>query len=91
MTHIQQSTKMHIAVFNRSIAIIETTNKSVKQLLRAELVGQSIHADWAQYVNKVVMHLNTTPRMPAGQSPHYLVYGREKTMTGDEHKLLVDF
>lgn len=69
---------------------VEATNKSVKQLLRAELVGQATHVDWAQYVNKAVMHLNTTPRMPTGQSPHYLVFGKEKTMTGDEHRLLID-
>lgn len=66
---------------------VEATNKSVKQLWRAELVGQANHVDWAQYVNKAVMHLNTTPRMPTG---HYLVYGREKTMTGYEHRLLID-
>lgn len=31
---------------------VEATNKSVKQLLRAELVGKSDHADWAQYALK---------------------------------------
>lgn len=69
---------------------VEATNKSIKQLLRAELIDRSNHTDWAKHVNKVVMRLNTTPRMPTGQSAHYIVYGQEKVMTGDEHKLLVD-
>lgn len=69
---------------------VEATNKSIKQLLRAELIEQSEHTDWASYVHKVIMRLNTNARMPVGKSPHFIVYGREKNMTGDEHRLLND-
>lgn len=69
---------------------VEATNKSLKQLLRAELLEKSDHADWANYVHKVVMRLNTIPRMPTGYSPYYIVYGREKHMTGNEHSVLTD-
>lgn len=69
---------------------VEPTNKSLKQMLRAELLEKSNHVDWAQHVHKVVMRLNTIPRTPVGHSPHEIVYGQPKTMTGDEHRLIRD-
>lgn len=36
------------------------------------------------------MKLNTTPRMPTGQSPHFIVSGQEKTQSGDEHRIIGD-
>lgn len=69
---------------------VEATNKSLKQLLRAELIEQCEHSDWANYVHGAVMRLNTNARMPTGMSPHYIVYGQEKTMTGDEFRLVHD-
>lgn len=69
---------------------VESTNKSVKQLLRAELLEKADHVDWSSYLQKCVMRLNTTPRFPTGFSPHFLAYGREKAQKGVEHKLLAD-
>lgn len=69
---------------------VEASNKSLKQLLRAELVGKSTHVDWASYLHKVAMRLNTTPRHPTGFSPHFLAFGREKTQKGYDHRVIHD-
>lgn len=69
---------------------VESSNKSLKQMLRADLLEKCDHSDWAHYIQKVVMRLNTIPRGPVGRSPHEIVFGLPKTMTGDEHKLLRD-
>lgn len=69
----------------------EPTNKVLKQMLRAELMEKLLqHDDWASQVSKVIMGINTNARMPTGNSPHFIVYGCEKTMTGDEHRILND-
>lgn len=67
---------------------VEATNKSVKQMLRAELMQLACHSEWAAQVPKIIMRLNTNARMPVGKSPHFIVYGQEKSMTGDEFRLL---
>lgn len=64
---------------------VESSNKSIKQMLRAELYEKLNHVDWASYIQKVVMRINTTPRHPTGFSPHFLVFGREKVHRGHEH------
>lgn len=69
---------------------VEPTNKSLKQMLRAELIEKCSHVDWANYVHKVTMRLNTIPRMPVGVSPHEIIFGKPKIMTGDEHTLIRD-
>lgn len=69
---------------------VEATNKSIKQLLRVEMLQRTDHTDWSSVLAKVVMHLNTTPRMPTGQSPHFLVFGKEKNQNGTEHRLIGD-
>lgn len=69
---------------------VEASNKNIKQLLRAELIEKLSHADWASYLSKVIMRINTTPRHPTGFSPHFLAFGREKAQKGVEHKLIAD-
>lgn len=69
---------------------VEATNKSVKQLLRIELLAKASHLDWSSYLHKVVMRLNTAPRHPTGQTPHFLVFGRERAVKGTHHKLIHD-
>lgn len=69
---------------------VESSNKSLKQLLRAELVEKATHVEWSSYLHKVVMRLNTSPRHPTGFSPHFLAFGREKSQTGHEHRLIHD-
>lgn len=69
---------------------VEATNKNVKTLLRMELLRRLDHRDWSSYLQKVIMNLNTVPRMPTGQSPHFLVFGREKNQSGLEHRLVDD-
>lgn len=69
---------------------VESSNKSIKQMLRAELISKISHVDWASYVHKVVMRINTTARHPTGFSPHFLAYGREKAQKGYEHVQIND-
>lgn len=69
---------------------VESTNKSLKAMLRADMLERAVHTDWSSYLQRVVMRLNTTPRMPVGKSPHLIIYGREKCDTGTEHKLIRD-
>lgn len=69
---------------------VEATNKSIKQLLRTELLPRAEQTDWSSFLQKCVMQLNTTPRMPTGQSPHFLVFGKEKSQNGLEHRLIND-
>lgn len=69
---------------------VEATNKSIKTLLRAELLRRANHVDWSSYLSNVIMKLNTTPRMPPGPSPYFIIFGREKCQTGDEHRLIND-
>lgn len=69
---------------------VESSNKNIKQMLRAELISKMNHIDWASYVQKVVMRINTTPRHPTGFSPHFLAYGREKVLKGTEHRAIND-
>lgn len=69
---------------------VEATNKCVKTLLRTELLRRADHSDWSSYLAKAIMNLNTTPRMPTGQSPHFIVFGKEKTQSGDEHRVIHD-
>lgn len=69
---------------------VEASNKSVKILLRAELLRRAEQTDWSSVLAKTVMRLNTAPRMPTGQSPHFIVFGREKNQTGNEHKIIGD-
>lgn len=67
---------------------VESSNRSIKDILRAEILAQCDHRDWSSYLNKAVMFLNTIPRTPTGQSPHLIIFGREKCQEGNEHKLL---
>lgn len=69
---------------------VEATNKCVKTSLRAQLLAKADHTDWSSYLQKITMHLNTTPRMPTGQSPYFVVFGYEKCQSGKEHRLVVD-
>lgn len=69
---------------------MEATNKSIETRLRAELLRRANHVDWSSYLSNVIMKLNTTPRMLTGQSPHFIVYGRDKCQTGSEHRLIND-
>lgn len=69
---------------------VEATNKSVKTLLRAELIKRAHHTDWSEVLDKVVMELNSAPRMPTGRSPHSIVFGKERSRDGREHKLIHD-
>lgn len=69
---------------------VEATNKSVKTLLRAELIKRAQHTDWSEVLDKVVMELNSAPRMPTGRSPHSIVFGKERSRNGREHKLIHD-
>lgn len=83
-------THIRTPVYHAQPNQVEASNKCIKTLLRAELVKRNEHVDWSSYLHKITMRLNTTPRSPTGQSPHFLVYGREKRHTGDEHRLIVD-
>lgn len=70
---------------------VESTNKTIKNMLRAELLQRHAEQrDWASYLAYVTMRLNTTPNTATGFSPHYLVYGHEKAETGDEHRIIMD-
>lgn len=69
---------------------VEATNKSVKTLLRAELMKRAAHTDWSEVLDKVVMELNSAPRMPTGRSPHSIVFGKERSRDGREHKVIHD-
>lgn len=69
---------------------VESSNKTIKQLLRAELIEKLSHAEWSSYLNKVIMRINTTPRLPTGFSPHFLAFGREKVQQGTEHRIIND-
>lgn len=69
---------------------VEATNKSVKTLLRAELIKRASHTDWSEVLDKVVMELNSAPRMPTGRSPHSIVFGKERSQNGAEHRLIHD-
>lgn len=77
-------------VYHPQSNTVEATNKCVKTMLRAELLKRLDHTDWSAQLQRVVMNLNTNPRMPTGQSPHYLVYGRERHRTGNEHGIITD-
>lgn len=79
-----------VPVYHPQANQVEATNKCVKTLLRAELLRRADHTDWSSYLAKAIMNLNTTPRMPTGQSPHFIVFGREKTQSGDEHRVIND-
>lgn len=69
---------------------VEATNKSIKTLLRGELLKRAEHTDWSSVLPRTIMNLNTKPRMPTGFSPHYLLFGREKSKTGNEHMVIGD-
>lgn len=69
---------------------VEATNKNIKTQLRAELLRRAEHIDWSGILPRAVMQLNTTPRMPTGQSPHLLMFGREKSSSGNEHRVITD-
>lgn len=79
-----------VPVYHPQANPVEATNKCVKTLLRAELLRRADHTDWSSVLQRAVMNLNTAPRMPTGQSPHFIVYGREKNRTGDEHRIIGD-
>lgn len=70
---------------------VESTNKTLKTMIRAELIQRAAnHEDWATFLPFVTMNLNTTPHTVTGFSPHYVCYGHEKSMTGDEHRIIMD-
>lgn len=87
----QHKIRHHITpVYHPQANPVEATNKSVKTLLRAELIRRADHCDWSNVLARVVMNLNTAPRMPTGQTPHFLVFGRERSQTGNEHRVIGD-
>jgi len=70
---------------------VEATNKTIKTSLRATIEqNKHEHTAWAELLPKIVMNMNTTPHTATGQSPYYVLYGREKIHTGDEYKILLD-
>lgn len=91
-TFLQKYRVVHVTtpVYHPQPNSVEASNKSVKQILRAELLGQPDHSNWADYVHRAVMYLNTNARIPTGFSPHYIVYGQEKTNTGNEYRVIRD-
>lgn len=79
-----------VPVYHPQSNPVEATNKNVKTLLRLEMLRRADHTDWSSYLAKSIMRLNTVPRMPTGQTPHCIVYGREKAQSGEEHRLIGD-
>lgn len=70
---------------------VEATNKTIKQMLRAEILARaSQHEEWAVLLPYVTMNINTTFHTSTGFSPHYLVFGQEKARDGREHSAIVD-
>lgn len=70
---------------------VEATNKTIKNALRAEIIArQAKHQDWASFMPFITMKLNTTPHTATEKSPHYIVFGHDKTETGNEHRILLD-
>lgn len=76
--------------FTSRIFLTIHQQKCIKTMLQSQLLGKSNHIDWSSYLHKVVMNLNTTARTSTGKSPHYIVFGKEKSQTGNEHRLLND-
>lgn len=69
--------------------MVEASNKSVKTGLTAMLVERDLqHVDWADYLPLVTAKLNSTPLTSTGQSPHFSLYGRERTENGREHGII---
>lgn len=69
--------------------MVEATNKSIKTMLRSTLMeSHQDHVDWAGNLPFVTMVANTTSHSSTGHSPFYIVFGREKMHTGDEHRIL---
>lgn len=71
---------------------VEASNKQIKNILRCLLNDKegNLQTNWDLYIPHALKVLNTSPHTSTGLSPHYIIYGKEKTETGDEFKLLLD-
>lgn len=85
--HIQH---MRTAVYHPKANPVESTNKNIKMALKTYLADEKNHSKWEDYVNKVVINLNTTPHTSTGRSPFYINHGREMTRDAREYKILLD-
>lgn len=50
----------------------------------------SEHVDWADHLPFITMKLNTVPLTSTHHSPYFTLFGREKAVTGDEHRIIMD-
>lgn len=57
---------------------------------RTDLLEICCRVDWANYMYKVTVCLNTIPRKPVGTSRHEIIFGTPKTIVDDEHALISD-
>lgn len=69
---------------------VEATNKTVKTALRAKILDlEAEQTDWEYFLPEVTMRINTLPHTSTGMSAHYIVFGRNKTQSGDEYRALI--
>lgn len=70
---------------------VESTNKTIKTMIKAEIIARhEAHEDWAKHLPLITMNLNDTPHSSTGYSPHFIVFGRERCTTGNEHRIILD-
>lgn len=78
-------------LYHAQANMVEATNKKVKTGLKAVILqAKEEQIEWAKHLPRIVMTINTTATTSTSHSPYYIVFGREKSCTGDEHPIIGD-
>lgn len=78
------------AIYHPRANPVESTNKTIKNALKAKLLGTNDHSTWEKHVKQFVSDFNSTVHSTTQASPYFLQFGREKVTSGDEFKRLID-
>lgn len=81
---------MKTAIYHPRANPVESTNKTIKNALKAKLIGLKNHSTWSQHIKKIVSDYNSTVHTVTGVSPYFLQFGRELITSGDEYKRLIE-
>lgn len=73
------------AVYHPQANPTEAANATVVNAIRAYITDSGDHRSWDVHLAELQCALNSAPHTSTSQSPHFVLYGTEIVMTGDEY------
>lgn len=73
------------AVYHPQANPTEAANSTIVNAIRAFIKDDKDHCNWDAHLPELQCALNSAPHTSTNQSPHFVLFGSEMVLTGDEH------